>query len=162
MQELRILELEENIRRKDLTEYEKNKAMVEYVEAVKEETCSESEQVSTPNRGPSRTPGSYRDIEQRTGLPASTVKEAQSHVETADLFPFMQPWPQYRVLEAREVVGMLPVPARARSRCRSTSRWGLTWTCRSSRGGASHCLTAALLYGHSRDGGVGRGYPHLV
>jgi ParB-like chromosome segregation protein Spo0J len=47
--ELCIIELEENIRRKDLTEYETSKVLVEYVEAVKE-TCSESEQVSNCQR----------------------------------------------------------------------------------------------------------------
>jgi hypothetical protein len=74
------------IRRKDFTEYEKSKAMVEYVETVKE-TCAESAQVSTPHRGPSRTPGSYRDIEERTGLKNTTIRDAQTHVSTADAFP---------------------------------------------------------------------------
>jgi hypothetical protein len=105
--ELCIIELEENIRRKDLTEYETSKVLVEYVEAVKE-TCSDSEQVSKPKSGPVRRPGSYRDIEDRTGIPIATISKAQTHVVTADAFPFMQPWAQYRVLEAKEYLGKLP------------------------------------------------------
>jgi len=38
------------------------------------------EQVSKPTRGPTKTPGSYRDIEERTGIPVSTIRDAQQHV----------------------------------------------------------------------------------
>ena len=103
-----MLELEENIRRKDLTEYEKNKAMVEYVEAVKEEGLELRTDSVQNSLGRPSDPTSERKVAERTGIPASTAREAQSHVETADLFPFMQSWPQYRVLEAREVVAKLP------------------------------------------------------
>ena len=85
-----MLELEENIRRKDLTEYEKNKAMVEYVEAVKEEAQelrTESVQ-KAPGRPPD--PASERSIAERTSILASTTRDAESHIETADAFPFMQ------------------------------------------------------------------------
>ena len=36
------------------------------------------------------------------------MSEAQTHVAIADIFPFMQSWPQYRVLEAKEYVEQLP------------------------------------------------------
>jgi len=60
--ELRLLELEENIRRKNLTPYEKNKAMMEYVEAVKEEEPelrSESEHIA---RGRPKDSTSMRSV----------------------------------------------------------------------------------------------------
>jgi hypothetical protein len=40
--ELRLLEREGNIRHKDLTEYEKSKAMIEYFQTVKEELREEA------------------------------------------------------------------------------------------------------------------------
>jgi len=46
-----VLELEENVRRKDLTQYEKSKAMVEYVEAVKEELDLPSSSLPRPVPG---------------------------------------------------------------------------------------------------------------
>ena len=99
------MELEENVRRKDLTEYEKNKAMVEYVEAVKEELENEAPQLisesdKNPKGGRSSNPSSQQKLSERTGIPQSSISEAQSHVGTAAAFPFMQSWPQYRVLEA--------------------------------------------------------------
>ena len=111
-QELRLLELEENIRRKGLTPYEKNKAMVELVDAVKEglqkDSLSESDNESPKQKGGQSNPASQQKVAERTGIPRSTAIEAQAHVETADAFPFMQTWPQYKVLEAREVVATLP------------------------------------------------------
>lgn len=72
-------------------------AMVAYVEAVKEELREEPRSESEQNKKDSGT-----KVAERTGIPKSTASQARSHVETADAFPFMQTWPQYRVLEARE------------------------------------------------------------
>ena len=79
--------------------------MVEYVAAVKGELAGENEEVG-------RSP-STRKVAERTGIPRTTASEAQSHVETADAFPFMQSWPQYRVLEARELLAKPGGPAGA-------------------------------------------------
>lgn len=114
--EKREIELEENLRRKDLTAYERSKVIVERVkiarEIAKEEakTCGESLQVSRPVRGPARTPGSARDIEERTGIPTKTATEAEQHVATAETYPFMQKpdWKQYHVLEAKEAIEKIP------------------------------------------------------
>jgi hypothetical protein len=112
--ELRLLELEENIRRKDLTEYEKSKAMVAYVETVREVAKEESEELfvestnNSPKRGRPVQPDSTLQVSQRTGIPEPTIRAAETHVSTADTFPFMQSWPQYRVLEAKEHLEKLP------------------------------------------------------
>ena len=98
MQELRLLELEENIRRKDLSEYEKNKAMVVYVEAVKRELRSDFSSESEENQNPIGRPAkkdSGAIVAYQTGIPESTASVARTHVETADAFPFMQSWPQW-------------------------------------------------------------------
>ncbi len=116
-QELRLLELEENIRRKNLTSYEMNKTIGEYVAAVKEELEAEAaDKELRPESGqnqkqagrPSQA-ASTRKVAARTGIPRQTAEKAQFHVETADAFPFMQSWPQYQVLEAREQVAGIPV-----------------------------------------------------
>ena len=115
-QELRLLELEENIRRKDLTEYEKNKTIGEYVTAVKEQLeAAAADEELRPDSGQNHKGGrpsqaaSTRKVAEHTGIPRQTAEKARSHVETVDVFPFMQSWPQYRVLEAREQVVGIPV-----------------------------------------------------
>lgn len=114
--ERREIELEENLRRKDLTEYERSKTLKARVEVAREiaETCAESAQVSRPARGPARTPGSVRDLEERTGIPQSTLRKAEQHVQTVEEFlPTNGPaWPQYHVLEARSHLERIPEPER--------------------------------------------------
>lgn len=120
-EELRLLELEENIRRKDLTEYEKNKAMVKYVDAVgeeleKEKDLLDSNKTSKVRVGrPTKGKASQQQVAQRTGLTQPTISQAQSHIAAVDKYPFMRPWPQYRVLEARELVATLPEDERERA-----------------------------------------------
>jgi len=113
--QLRILEIEENIRRKDLTQYERNKAMVDYVEAVKEELeeaeaelSSESDNNSARPEGRQPKVASQQKVAERTGIPQATISVAHKHVETVNAFPFMQSWPQYRVLEAQAWLKQLP------------------------------------------------------
>lgn len=120
-EELRLLELEENIRRKDLTEYEKNKAMVKYVDAVGEELEKEKDLLDSNKTTkvrvgrPTKGKASQQQVAQRTGLTQPTISQAQSHIAAVDKYPFMQPWPQYRVLEARELVATLPEDERERA-----------------------------------------------
>jgi hypothetical protein len=75
--------------------------------AKEEETRSDSEQVSKPARGPARTPGSYRDVEERTGIPQPTIRAAESRVSTADAFPFMQSWREIAVNSFRSFLYLL-------------------------------------------------------
>lgn len=115
--ELREIELEENLRRKDLTSYELSKTMVERIEVAREVAKSEfrTDSVQNPNGGRPQSPTSVRAIQERTGIPPATALDAERHVETADTYPvFQKPdWKQYHVLEAREALTKLPEPARA-------------------------------------------------
>ncbi len=110
--ERREIELEENLRRKDLTQYERNKTITTLAETAREiaETCTESVQVSKPVRGPSREPGSARDVAERIGIPVQTIRDAERHVSTVEANPFMggDDWKQYHVLEARNHLERLP------------------------------------------------------
>lgn len=111
--ERREIELEENLRRKDLTEYERSRDLTQLAQmaagALRDEFRPESGRNS---RGRPREPASTRAVAERIGVPDSTIAEAQSHVETATEFPFMQRWKQYEVLEARESLAQLPEPER--------------------------------------------------
>lgn len=110
--ERREIELEENLRRKDLTEYERSRTIVALVETAKEiaKTCPTVGQVSKPARGPTRTPGSQRDIETRTGISDTTADRAEQHVATAEAIPALQgpEWKQSYVLSLRENLESLP------------------------------------------------------
>lgn len=133
--ERREIELEENLRRKDLTAYERSKFITERVRLAVEsgtveleraeslapmpptwptESRSESEQVSRGSRGPSRQAGSYRDVQSRTGIAPSVAVEAAQHVEAAEAYPFMQSpdWSQNAALTARKHLEALPAPVR--------------------------------------------------
>jgi hypothetical protein len=84
--ERREIELEENLRRKDLTPAERSKTLVRLAETAREvaKTCATSAQVSKPARGPSRQAGSYRDIADRTGVPEPTIRAAEQHVAAVE------------------------------------------------------------------------------
>jgi len=86
--------------------------MVAYVEAVKEELRdslpeSGNESVSKKSGGQSR-PDSQAKVAKKTGIPRQTISAAQSHVETVDAFPFMQPWPQISVFKGVAILEELP------------------------------------------------------
>lgn len=116
--ELREIELEENLRRKDLTPTERSRTIVQLAETAAEIDRQEFRPDSGRNSGgrPAE-PGSLRAVSERTGIPRSTIQEAKAHVETADAFPFMQKpdWKQYHVLEAREALAKLPEPEQAQA-----------------------------------------------
>jgi len=99
--------------RADLTAHERNNTLATLAEAAKQvlqeqvETCSDSEQVSKPARGPSRSAGSLRDVAERIGVPVTNIVKAQQHVETVEAHPDLggPDWKQYHVLEARRERG---------------------------------------------------------
>lgn len=101
--EKRAIELEENIRRKDLTSDEQSKKTFELIETVKEI-------VRTPgSRTPEKSfgvviPGSYPDISNRTGIPKSTLKEAVYHVEAVEKHPELKGLPKKQAIrKAKEL-----------------------------------------------------------
>jgi hypothetical protein len=113
--ERREIELEENLRRKDLTEYERSRNLASLAEVAAEvliaEVLPDSGKTSRGGR-PSKQGIAEVRIADRIGVPRTTIQEAQAHVETADAYPFMQRWKQYQVLEAHDVLAELPEPER--------------------------------------------------
>lgn len=114
--ELREIELEENLRRKDLTPTERSRTIAQLAEtaAVADRETFRPELGTKPSGGRPAEPGSIRRVSERIGVPTSTIQKAQTHVETAEAFPFMQKpdWKQYHVLEAKEAIDRIPEPER--------------------------------------------------
>ena len=110
--ELREIELEENLQRKDLTPYERSRTRVELAETAAAVDLANYAQNLTTNqtRGHPIEPGSTRRVAERIGVSISTMRTAKMHVETADAYPFMQKpdWKQYHVLEAGELLRRIP------------------------------------------------------
>ena len=92
----------------ELSQCEKSKVMIEYAQVVKEQEPEFRTESVRNARGRPKEVGSERDLVERTGIPASTMRGAHNYVSAADQFPFMRQWPQYRVLEAREYLEKLP------------------------------------------------------
>lgn len=98
--ELREIELEENLRRKDLTEIERSRDMLVLVEATSD-TIDVSSHGETKGR-PSE-PGSLRRVAERIGVSKDTIRRAKEHVAAVDEFPDLEPLPQKTAIKtARE------------------------------------------------------------
>jgi len=116
--ELRAIELEENIRRKDLTEYEKSKNMVELAtivkEQIKEDNCPAEGQFIDEHKGgrSKKSPGSYRDIEERTGIPRTVLQRAEKHVQAVDKYPELKELPKEEAIKVAKKLDDLPLPER--------------------------------------------------
>jgi len=88
----RAIELEENLRRKDLTPYERSKFTVERAGAAKDAEAEELRSKSDHKKNGRGRPkaASQRAAAARTGTPKTTIQNAERHVEIADRFTFMQ------------------------------------------------------------------------
>lgn len=119
--ERREIELEENLRRKDLSPYEQAKVMVGLGavagEVLKQQSADFLSDSDKKSRGQPKKPNGQVQVAERLGIAQSTLSEAQRHVETADEHPFMQGpgWKQYHVLEARTHLERLPEEDRLRA-----------------------------------------------
>ncbi|MBT9798239.1 ParB N-terminal domain-containing protein [Hungatella hathewayi] len=119
--ELRILELEENIRRKDLTELEKSKNLVELAEIKEKEleekeyfsesgknNCAESAHLNDPNRIGVRT------IAKEIGIPPKTLHDAKQHVKAVEEFPPLENLPKYQAIETAKELRKAPPEEQAK------------------------------------------------
>lgn len=111
--ERREIELEENLRRKDLTAYEENKALVVKVERTAEAISTKLEEKAPQGRKADYS-APKADIAQATGSSVGAIVRAEQHVETAESYPFMQSpdWSQNAVLTARKQLEAMPEPVR--------------------------------------------------
>ncbi len=107
----RIIELEENLQRKDLTAYERSRNLTELAETAakvdREEFRPESGQ-KVAHRPVE--PGSLARVAERIDVPKQTIHDAQKHVAAAERYPLLQGpgWKQYRAMEAAEALDRLP------------------------------------------------------
>lgn len=102
-------ELEENLRRKDLTEIEKSRNMVELEEIKKEQakTMSRSDIVSG-KRGPQKRVDSTRSIAQEIGVSRPALIEAKQHVQAVDKYPDLEPFPKKEAIKEAKKLDALP------------------------------------------------------
>ncbi|MDQ3542035.1 MAG: ParB N-terminal domain-containing protein [Chloroflexota bacterium] len=109
--ELRKIELEENLRRKNLEPHERSKFRM----AVKEQAASSligntvSNNDQEPRRGrPKSSEPSSRDVGSKAGVSHVTVQKAAKHVAAVERYPFMKRWPQAHALAASKALDALP------------------------------------------------------
>lgn len=113
--ELRVLELEENIRRKDLTELEKSKNLVELAELKEKELIekelkakeyfSESEKKS---RGQPPKINGLKQVADDIGVPVTTLHDAKQHVAAVNEFPELEELPKYKAIETAKELRQAP------------------------------------------------------
>jgi len=130
--ELKVLELEENIKRKDFTEIEKSRALASLAELKAEELrelaehearyvtvngptiediskwpdtkefISESENNSKVGR--KDKPDGLKNIAREIGVPVTSIHDARQHVKAVDKYPELEQEPKYKAIEtAREL-----------------------------------------------------------
>jgi hypothetical protein len=98
--ERREIELEENLRRKDLTELERSKNIVKLVETAKkveskkgdlrsivEQKSEGTAKPVTNGRGRPSKPDSLRAVSERVSIPVTTIHRAKEHVEAVKKYP---------------------------------------------------------------------------
>jgi len=106
--ELRVLELEENIRRKDLTEYEKSRNLAELADVIAEkleeesDKCPESGHLNNPNKIGLRT------VSKEIGVPKSAIHDAQQHVAAVNKYPDLIDFPKHRAINAARELDKMP------------------------------------------------------
>lgn len=121
-EERREIELEENENRKDFTEHERrrtfdaSKRMIEDVRRVGQILSTDSVDKPKPRGHAPKHGVAKAAVADALGIAATTITEAEHHVETAEKFPFMQgrDWRQSHVLAVRETLEDLPAPERDR------------------------------------------------
>lgn len=113
--ELRILEPEENIRRKDLTELEKSKNLVELAEIKEHEIKKQlavkvmADSAKTTSGGRPPLAGiSMKDVAADIGVPRKTLHDAKQHVKAVEEFPPLENLPKYQAIETAKELRSAP------------------------------------------------------
>lgn len=110
--ELRVLELEENIRRKDLTELEKSKNLVELAEIKERELIEKAEKEfhteSVRNVGRPKVISSLGSVADEIGVPKQSLYDAKQHVAAVDEFPPLENLPKYKAIETAKELREAP------------------------------------------------------
>lgn len=104
--ELRALELEENIRRKDLTEYEKSRNLVELAEIKAEELKQNSFPSPSDEKvghRPSK-PDSRDKVAQELGVSTGSLTEAHQHVAAIKNHPELKDLPKKEAIKRAKIL----------------------------------------------------------
>lgn len=94
--ELREIELEENLQRKDLTAIERSRNLVQLAETAAEASARTPRE---SNGGRPSDPTSDRQVAARIGVGATTLRDAREHVAAVDEFPELAPEPQTTAIQ---------------------------------------------------------------
>lgn len=105
--EKQALELEENIRRKDLTELEKSKKLGKLADIVKEQIIDEVladsaktiTEVKSLGGRPSISGVSEKIVASRVGIPRETIRDARKHMEAIEKHPELKDLPKYTAIK---------------------------------------------------------------
>ncbi len=107
-EERRTLELDENVQRKDLTEYERSKMTKQKADASKKEIEDELRSAVDRNSRDRGRPkeASSRGAADKTGLSRTAISRAEEHVAAGEKYPFLQGplWKQKPALEMAKVL----------------------------------------------------------
>lgn len=124
--QLREIELEENLRRKDLTEIEKSRNMVALAEIKAEVLRRDFSQPSSEKSGDQSNcaPGaqkvghrlkqadSIRTIANEIGVPESTLRLAQQHVQSVNSYPILETLQKKEAIQTAKKLDSLPPEVR--------------------------------------------------
>lgn len=160
--ERREIEVEANVRRKDLTPIERSRTLVALAKTAAEvDRESFGRSLAETREGRPEEPGSDRRVADRIGVPRQTIQSARAHVAAAERYPELAAFTQADALAAAKRLDALPEPERERARAgvRAQSPLALaqvagrppirrplsyrrTWASRWPGGRAGRCATA--------------------
>lgn len=111
-EELRAIELDENVERLDLTAAERSRRIVKQVD--EETPAGKSSQSDQSPRGKAGKPPkrtiSAKEASEVTGIPETTIKKAQQHTDYLERFRFLdcEAWTQDAALKAGRLLDEMP------------------------------------------------------
>lgn len=107
---LRVLELEENIRRKDLTELEKSKNLVELAENKAQELKEKEYFADSAKKSRGQPPkvNGLKQVSQEIGVPIKTLHDAKQHVAAVEEFPPLTELPKHEAIKTAKELRQAP------------------------------------------------------
>jgi hypothetical protein len=114
--------VEENERRKGLSEIERSRAIARMAHLARQVAAEEAHEAAASDElrvtmtrnsvGRPPTPGSLRDLEQRLHIDEATIRRAEQHVHAVAQYPELAPLPQFRVFSVANLLDELPAEDR--------------------------------------------------
>ena len=115
--ERREIELEENLRRKDLTAYERSKGLVKQAEQIAPRLSSAAEDKRPQARGHERHLAAPKnDVAQALGIGVASLIRAEQHVAVVEQYPELAPLEQGEAFQIARALIAAPVRPTPRGR----------------------------------------------